>query len=49
MTAKLAEYSMIASMSRKGDYWDNEPTESLFNSLKNERVHGTTYATRADA
>ena len=21
----------------------------LFNSLKNERVHGTTYATRADA
>ncbi|WP_162911129.1 IS3 family transposase, partial [Azohydromonas sediminis] len=38
-----------ASMSRKGDCWDNAPTESFFNSLKNERVHGTTYATRADA
>lgn len=28
---------------------DNAPTESFFNSLKNERVHGTTDATRADA
>ena len=25
------------------------PTESFFNSLKNERVHGTRYATRAEA
>ncbi len=67
MTARLSEYGMTASMSRKGDCWDNErrdvsradrregearhnaPTESFFNSLKNERVHGTTYATRADA
>jgi transposase InsO family protein len=49
MAAKLAEYGMTASMSRKGDCWDNAPTESFFNSLKNERVHGTTYATRADA
>jgi len=39
---------MTASMSRKGDCWDNAPTESFFNSLKNERVHGATYATRAD-
>lgn len=28
---------------------DNAPTVSFFNSLKNERVPGTTYATRADA
>ena len=49
MTAKLAEYGMTASMSRKGNCWDNAPTESFFNSLKNERVHGTTYATRTDA
>jgi putative transposase len=49
MTAKLTEYDMTASMSRKGNCWDNAPTESFFNSLKNERVHGTTYATRADA
>lgn len=49
MTARLSEYGMTASMSRKGVCWDNAPTESFFNSLKNERVHGTTYATRADA
>jgi len=47
MTAKLAEYGMTASMRRKGNCWDNAPTESFFNSLKNERVHGTIYATRA--
>jgi transposase InsO family protein len=49
MTARLSQYGMTASMSRKGDCWDNAPTKSFFNSLKNERVHGTTYATRADA
>jgi len=49
MAAKLGAYGMTASMSRKGNCWDNAPTESFFNSLKNERVHGTTYATRADA
>jgi len=40
---------MICSMSRKGNCWDNAPTESFFNSLKNERVHGTRYRTRAEA
>lgn len=45
----LAARGITVSMSRKGDCWDNAPTESFFNSLKNERVHGTTYATRADA
>ena len=49
MRDKLARYAMTASMSRKGDCWDNAPSESFFNSLKNERVHGTTYATRAAA
>ena len=49
MSAKLAGYGMTASMSRKGNCWDNAPTESFFNSLKNERVHGTIYATRAAA
>jgi transposase InsO family protein len=47
VTAKLNEYGMTASMSRKGSCWDNAPTESFFNSLKNERVHGTTYPTLA--
>ena len=49
MRNKLVEYGMTASMSRKGNCWDNAPTESFFNSLKNERVHGTRYDTRADA
>ena len=41
---KLAEFGMIGSMSRKGNCWD-APTESFFNSLKNERVHGARYPT----
>ena len=49
MSAKLASYGMTASMSRKGNCWDNAPTESFFNSLKNEQVHGIIYATRAEA
>ena len=47
--SRLAEYGMICSMSRKGNCWDNAPSESFFNSLKNERVHGTRYATREAA
>jgi putative transposase len=43
---QLTGYGMICSMSRKGNCWDNAPTESFFNSLKNERVHGTRYPTR---
>jgi len=49
MTAKLAVCGMTASMTRKGECWDNAPTESFLNSLKNERLHGTTYPTRDDA
>jgi putative transposase len=47
--AGLEAYGMVCSMSRKGNCWDNAPTESFFNSLKNERVHGTRYRTRAEA
>ena len=52
--ARAAEESgqvngMHGSMSRKGNCWDNAPTESFFNSLKNERVHGASYATRNEA
>jgi len=39
---------MICSMSRKGNCWDNAPTESWINSFKNERIHGLRYETRAD-
>lgn len=45
---KLTTYGMICSMSRKGNCWDNAPTESWFNSFKNERIHGVRYATHAD-
>jgi len=40
---------MLASMSRKGNCWDNATSESFFNSLKNERVHGSRYETRDEA
>lgn len=46
---QLKVYGMTCSMSRKGNCWDNAPTESFFNSLKNERVHGQRYATHAEA
>ncbi len=49
LQARLADYDMTPSMSRKGNCWDNAPTESFFNSLKNERVHGTRYQTREAA
>jgi putative transposase len=38
---ELVAYGMLASMSRKGNCWDNAPSESFFNGLKNERVHAT--------
>ena len=44
--ARLAEYGMCCSMSRKGDCWDIAPTESWFGSFKNERVHGERFETR---
>lgn len=47
--ARLKEYGMVCSMSRKGNCWDNAPTESFFNSFKNERVHGTRYESREEA
>ena len=36
-------------MSRKGDCWDNAVVESLFGSLKQERVHWRNYQTRYEA
>jgi len=45
----LKRYGMVCSMSRKANCWDNSPAESFFNSLKNERVHGTRYTTRDEA
>ncbi len=47
--AKLQEFGMVCSMSRKGNCWDNAVAESFFNSLKNERVHGQHYDMRDHA
>jgi putative transposase len=35
---QLESYQMIPSMSRKGDCWDNAPTERFFRSLKSEHL-----------
>lgn len=37
---------MTCSMSRKGNCWDNAPSESWFGSFKNERVYGVRFETR---
>lgn len=42
-------YGMQLSMSRKGNCWDNAPMESFWGLLKNELVHHTLFATRAEA
>jgi len=49
LRAKLQEFGMVCSMSRKANCWDNAVAESFFNSLKNERVHGQHYGTRDHA
>ena len=45
----LKAHSMISSMSRKGDCWDNSVVESFFGSLKTERVFDSRYETREQA
>lgn len=37
---------LIQSMSRKGDCWDNAPTESFFATLKKELIRNELYLTR---
>ena len=43
--AVLKKHGISASMSRKGNCWDNAPTETLFGSLKVERLHGERFQT----
>ena len=45
----LAEYGITASMSRRGNCWDNACSETLFGSLKVERLHGQRFTTRRQA
>ena len=41
----LQRAGMTASMSRKGNCWDNACSETLFGSLKVERLHGKHFST----
>ena len=47
--AALAGYKMKSSMSRKGDCWDNAPTESFWGRLKVGRLYGRKFETRRQA
>jgi putative transposase len=44
-TRVLQQCGITASMSRKGNCWDNAPSETLFASLKVERLHGQRFET----
>ena len=46
---QLRQFGMTASMSRKGNCYDNAPMESFWGTLKNELVHQRRYETREQA
>ena len=46
---QLEQYKMIPSMSRKGNCWDNAPTERFFRSLKHEHLLSCRLSNRAIA
>lgn len=45
----LQQNDLVGSMSRKGNCWDNAPSESFFHTLKIELIHGRSLETRAEA
>ena len=45
----LKQYRMVPSMSRKGNCWDNAPTERFFRSLKSERLSDYRFVSRRSA
>jgi len=45
----LTQHGYRCSMSRKGNCWDNAPSESYFHTLKTELVHHEDFRTRAEA
>ncbi len=44
----LKQYGMIASMSRKGNHWDNAPVERIFSSLKRDWTGDQLYKSRQE-
>lgn len=49
MRGRLARHGLRQSISRKGDCWDNAPTESFFNTLKGELCGEAAFISRARA
>lgn len=47
--ALVAQFGMRASMSRRGNCYDNAPIESFWGTLKNELIHHRRYTTREQA
>ena len=47
--AELERFGFIASMSRKGDCWDNAVAESFFSTLKTELIGSYVYASHESA
>ena len=45
----IKDHGFICSMSRKGNCWDNAPSESFFHTLKTELTHHKRYQTRLEA
>lgn len=45
----LKDHGIAASMSRRGNCWDNACSETLFGSLKVERLHGQRFISRRHA
>ena len=45
----LKAWDMRSSMSRKGNCWDNAPTESFWGRLKTASLYGKKFATRQEA
>ncbi len=45
----IKDHGFVCSMSRKGNCWDNAPSESFFHTLKTELTHHRRYLTREDA
>jgi putative transposase len=48
-TRVLKQFDFKASMSRKGNCYDNAPMESFWGTLKNEVIHHRKYSTRREA
>ena len=45
----IKDHDFVCSMSRKGNCWDNAPSESFFHTLKTELTHHRRYQTREEA